>query len=379
MNQKQELYETRTIPEQAEDVPETEDAPEETEDAPEETELTLTKKTRKPKKKSIFPQTALLEPTEAIIEGFKDFFNDRFFLQLSKNVRNMRLVCATYEDCSTFIHLSDQSLDFSTDIGFLAGNDVMLPNQILIAECWKMTSLLTVLQEFSVSENLICAATFPITTPVHGHNKSIVVENPIKVNLLYLIVIIHKDNEYTKTQLSSLHECFSRPAGPYGKAENHVLTHDIFLNCECLPAQWWYEVFLSLFEVFVPEDEPIRVLCLDPLGFSWYFAALCWQHKQQKSKILLASFAVYYPPAFFDRILHSVTCRFARTDIEATFDSFTKVTGQKVKGDLSVFSPFTKAISKKKTMPKAKTPKVGIKRVAVRSSPRYPKKKPKKK
>ena len=131
--------------------------------------------------------------------------------------------------------------------------------------------------------------------------------------------------------------------------------------------------------MFVPEDEPIRVLCLDPLGFSWYFAALCWQHKQQKSKILLASFAVYYPPSFFDRILHSVTCRFAKTDIEATFDSFTKVTGQKVKGDLSVFSPFTKATSKKKTMSKAKTPKVGIKRVAVRSSPRYPKKKPKKK
>ena len=159
-------------------------------------------------------------------------------MQLSKNVRNLGLVCVSYEDCSTFIHLSDQSLDFSTDIGFLANNNIVLPNQILLVECWKMGSLLTVLQEFEVSENLICAANFPITTPYHGHNKNILVENPIKVNILYLIVIIHKDNEYTKKQLGFLHQCLSRPAGAYGKAENYVLTDDVFLNCKCLPAQW---------------------------------------------------------------------------------------------------------------------------------------------
>ena len=146
--------------------------------------------------------------------------------------------CASYEDCSTFIHLSDQSLDFSTDIGFLVNNNIMLPNQILLVECWKMGSLLTVLQEFEVSENLICVANFPITTPYHGHNKNILVENPIKVNILYLIVIIHKDNEYTKKQLGFLHQCLSRPAEAYGKAENYVLTDDVFLNCKCLPAQW---------------------------------------------------------------------------------------------------------------------------------------------
>ena len=81
----------------------------------------------------------------------------------------------------------------------------------------------------------------------------------------------------------------------------------------------------------------------------------------------------------FDRVLRSVTHRFAGTEIEATFDSFTKFTGQKVKGDKSSFAPFTKTIPKKGRTPKEKTPKVGTKRVAVRSSPRYPKKKAKKK
>ena len=98
-----------------------------------------------------------------------------------------------------------------------------------------------------------------------------------------------------------------------------------------------------------------------------------------KKKNLLASFAISYLLPLFDKVLRSVTHRFSGTEIEATFDSFAKFTGQKVKNDTSAFAPFTKAIPKKVKTPKEKTPKAGTKRVAVRTSPRYPKKKAKKK
>ena len=223
------------------------------------------KKTRKRTDLSTFPTKKIPKSKwPAAKKAFLKFFGD---ICAWHDIKVLLSHVLSFEHIY-LIHMCDRVENFPDDLPLVLDQKVFPKSGIFLLECWDVASVQMVCVELTLHDHLRLAAIFNPATPTVKH-QSVIVPGVVPVKHIYLVMIIHENNDFTRKELAAMHKILNHSCGFYGIPEMGFISV-AQISDRMFPAGWWYFVIKSLYELFpLTTEKKLVFVFIFKSGFSW--------------------------------------------------------------------------------------------------------------